>query len=383
MSHRLREASLHVVEDQSLVVPVIIEGLPETITALGCSWARKRELHMTAVSAESIDAAGDGQPGLWDVVTRVASGRSIGPIVASRELRRVSDPDKPGLETLIVMVDAPGLAGLHQDLNDALGARLRPPPAHVTLYSTRPAEGIGIDDERQLAERAPELSADQQEQLRRAMRLDQVLWDDGGIPALRPAEAALPLGHTDPAFTPRVLEALAYAAHVHRDQRRKGSSTPYLAHLISVAALVAEDGGTETEMIGALLHDAAEDHGGEERLQDISRRFGIEVETIVRRMSDAPARNWRTRKDAYLDRLRQEQDESVLRVSNADKLHNARAILADHRHHGEEVWRRLGREPDEILWYYGELAAVLSARRPDSPLARELTETVTQLRHRT
>jgi hypothetical protein len=380
--HRLREASLTIVEGTSLVVPVIITGLPAEIEALGRRWRRKREFHVTAASAEVIERAGGGRDDTWDRVTRAASGRSIGRIRARPEVRRVrypEHPDQPDLETLVVMVDAPGLTDLHRALSATLDADLRPPPAHVTVYSTDPAAGIGIDDEQQLAERAPALSPDEQDEVRGAMRFDELLWDDHGIPSAEELPEAIALGRTDDVFTPPVLAALAYAGHVHHQQRRRGTDTPYLAHLISVAALVAEDGGSPAEVIAALLHDAAEDHGGDERLEDIDRRFGAEVRAIVAELTDPPGENWRTRKERYLERLRAEEHEAVLRVSNADKLHNARAILADRRTLGDAVFERMGKSREELLWYYGRLAATFAERRPQSQLATELSATFSAL----
>ena len=92
----------------------------------------------------------------------------------TRELRRVRHPDEAGLETIVVMVRCPALAGVYRDLSAELGAQLAPPPEHVTLYSTDPERGIGINDEQQLFERAAGLSAGEAEQLHRAMRFDEV-----------------------------------------------------------------------------------------------------------------------------------------------------------------------------------------------------------------
>jgi hypothetical protein len=163
----LRQASIHVEEGRSLVVPLIIEGLPGEIEVLGRWWQRKREFHLTAVAARVIDGLGGGSP--WNTVIAVASGRALGPVQALEEARRVSHPDRPELQTLIVMALCPGLEELYDDLARALGAPLSPPPAHITLYSTDPAEGIGIVDEQELADRAPPLAASEQEAVRRAM----------------------------------------------------------------------------------------------------------------------------------------------------------------------------------------------------------------------
>jgi hypothetical protein len=386
MSRRLREASMQVTPGSSVVVPLAIEGLPDEIDALGIRWQRKREFHMTAVPAEPLESAIEDKAELWDRVTRTLSGRSVGPITAGGELRRVHHPERPGVLTLIVMVDAPGLEPLYASLARDLGIEIEPPPAHVTLYSTDPAEGIGIANQQQLHERAPELSEAEQQEVRDAMCFSDVLFDDGGIAFADVSERVVHLGESDSRFTPPVMHALAYAAHVHREQRRKGTQIPYLAHLVSVAALVAEDGGEQNELIAALLHDTAEDHGGRERLGDVRLRFGSAVAEAVAALSDSmvaqgePKEKWRQRKERYLKHLWAERSEGTLRVANADKLHNARAILADLRQVGPAVWSRFGAPREDQLWYYDELVRLFLTRRVNSALARELAETVAQLR---
>ena len=94
-------------------------------------------------------------------------------------------------------------------------------------------------------------------------------------------------------------EALVYASDLHRDQIRKGSGIPYIAHLMSVSSRVLSAGGTEIQAIGGLLHDAAEDQGGEATLQVIRKRFGVEVAQIVADCTDSwiePKPEWRARK---------------------------------------------------------------------------------------
>ena len=83
MSHRLREASVHVVAEHSVVAPLIIEGLPARIDALGTEWERKREFHLTVLPralVEAVAAQRRGRPEPWDAVTSVLSGRALGPI---------------------------------------------------------------------------------------------------------------------------------------------------------------------------------------------------------------------------------------------------------------------------------------------------------------
>jgi (p)ppGpp synthase/HD superfamily hydrolase len=188
---------------------------------------------------------------------------------------------------------------------------------------------------------------------------------------------------------PRFEQALAYACVVHADQRRKGADVPYVAHLLAVASLVIEDGAgagelSEDAAVAALLHDAAEDRGGEPRLVDIEARFGPRVAHIVRACSDsletdnADKAPWRERKEAYLARLAVEDDRGVLRVSLADKVHNARAILEDYRQLGEDLWPRFHRDAD-TPWYYRRLSEIFADRMPDSPLTAELARVVQEL----
>ncbi|GAB3034976.1 HD domain-containing protein [Mycobacterium bourgelatii] len=79
----------------------------------------------------------------------------------------------------------------------------------------------------------------------------------------------MPAETTTPRLTEKFREALTYAAAKHHRQTRKGGDIPYIGHLLSVAGLVIEADGTETQAIAALLHDAAEDQGGKETLDEI------------------------------------------------------------------------------------------------------------------
>jgi (p)ppGpp synthase/HD superfamily hydrolase len=158
-------------------------------------------------------------------------------------------------------------------------------------------------------------------------------------------------------LTERFDEALRYARQVHAVQARKGTGTPYLGHLLGVASIVLDDGGTEDEAIAALLHDAAEDHGGRARLDDIRVRFGDAVARIVEDCTDSwetPKKPWAERKRAYTEHARTLAPSS-LRVSAADKVHNTYATLRDLRNVGEEVWARFNASADDVMMYYGGL----------------------------
>ncbi len=181
-------------------------------------------------------------------------------------------------------------------------------------------------------------------------------------------------------MTNRFEEALVFAAQLHREQRRKGSSVPYVSHLLAVAALVIENGGDEDEAIAALLHDAIEDQGGAKAREEIRRRFGDRVTGIVDGCTDSetiPKPPWGERKRAYIEHLGN-ASASVRLVSAADKLHNARCILSDYRNVGEDIWQRFQGRKDGTLWYYRAVLDVL-IQAGRTPLVEELDRVVCTL----
>jgi (p)ppGpp synthase/HD superfamily hydrolase len=174
-------------------------------------------------------------------------------------------------------------------------------------------------------------------------------------------------------------EALVYAAELHRAQIRKGSGIPYIAHLMSVSSRVLTAGGNEVQAIGGLLHDAAEDQGGQATLDVIRARFGAEVAQIVADCTDSWTEvkpEWRPRKEAYLSKLPTKPVTSLL-VSLADKFDNAEAILNDYRQIGEDLWDRFTGGRAGTIWYYRELSAIFDRALP-CPLARDLSRAVSE-----
>jgi len=209
---------------------------------------------------------------------------------------------------------------------------------------------------------------------------------EGVLPARNTAAEPVPLdpGH---ALGPRVAEAVAFAIEKHGVQVRKGTSTAYLTHLLAVASLVGESGGSEDEVIAGMLHDAVEDGGGAPVLDEIQVLFGPQVAAIVKSCTDdesvgekAP---WLERKRAYMAHL-VEAPIPVLRVVCADKLHNVQAIGRDLRNHGAGVFERFRGDREGTLWYYRSIARLFGALIQDEPgldaglraMIRELRESV-------
>jgi GTP pyrophosphokinase len=183
------------------------------------------------------------------------------------------------------------------------------------------------------------------------------------------------------AYTHRFEDALVLAHQLHADQLRKGTRIPYIGHLLAVTAIVIENGGTEDEVIAALLHDSIEDQGGAQVREDIRQRFGDNVAAIVDGLTDTdqtPKPPWRERKADYIAHLG-EASSSVLLVSLADKTHNAGSILRDLRHEGDRVWSRFTGGKDGTLWYYRTLVEAFWARGQFAALVDELDRIVTEL----
>ena len=200
----------------------------------------------------------------------------------------------------------------------------------------------------------------------------------------------MPESFTDtPLLTERFDAALHYATRHHARQLRKGTPIPYTAHILAVASLVLEMHGDEDEAIGALLHDVVEDGGGRPALAEIEAAFGPFVAAVVVANSDTldpkddnnGGAGWYARKRAYVDGFTTKSP-AALRVSLADKVHNARSILLDYRTLGDDLWARFGQGLGlATRVYYRELAAAFERERDRlgpaaQPYVDELRRTV-------
>ncbi len=176
----------------------------------------------------------------------------------------------------------------------------------------------------------------------------------------------------------RFEQALVFAARKHAGQIRKGTPAPYISHVIAVASLVLEAGGDEDLAIAALLHDVVEDCGGAPMLKEIRRRFGKRVAHVVEGCTQEIDLPWRERREKYLKHLRMADADTRL-VSAADKLHNARHILADYREIGEKIWPRFNGGREGTLWYYRALAKEFRRSKPNR-IVNELERVVADLK---
>ena len=164
---------------------------------------------------------------------------------------------------------------------------------------------------------------------------------------------------------PKFEEALIFANRIHAQQKRKATGAPYMAHILGVTASVLEDGGSEEEAIAALLHDAAEDQGGEEILLTIREKFGEKVEQIVRECSDtlvSPKPPWKERKENHLHVVETALPET-LRIMQADKVYNARNLQRTLIEQGPQTWQNFKGGREGTLWYFRQMHGLLSRTR--------------------
>lgn len=188
-------------------------------------------------------------------------------------------------------------------------------------------------------------------------------------------------------LTGRFTDAVEYARQLHTEYR-KGTDIPYMAHLLGVAAIVMGEAGggvpvTEDMVIAAVLHDAVEDHGGMERLEDVKNRFGANVARMVAGLSDTfvedphQKEEYEERKSTYIQRLSEEADD-VLLISAADKLYNAKATLEDFREIGHSVFDRFSRGASHQIWYFNRLLEVFDTH-PRNRVVNEFERVVREL----
>jgi (p)ppGpp synthase/HD superfamily hydrolase len=172
-------------------------------------------------------------------------------------------------------------------------------------------------------------------------------------------------------ITPRLEQAMRWAAHCHDDQRRKVSHTPYFQHVAAVALILDRAGFDEDVVIAGLLHDVVEDTAA--TFEEVAARFGPAVCETVRHCSEVK-HDAEGRKRPWIDRKRDHLAElagaplSAQAVILADKLHNLTSIELD-LSEGRPVWSQFNADRVQVLWYY---RASIDACAGDDPRLQSL-----------
>ena len=174
--------------------------------------------------------------------------------------------------------------------------------------------------------------------------------------------------------TPQIKKAIQFAARKHHGHVRVSGGEeplPYVTHLFSVALLVAEDGASDDVVTAALLHDALEDT--DTTREELASAFNERVAALVEAVSESKELDWKERKQEYLARL-ENADEDAVRIAIADKVDNIESKIEEYEREGESIHERWSQPPAEYLWYHGEALRIAQARLPDHPLTKRLAE---------
>lgn len=162
-----------------------------------------------------------------------------------------------------------------------------------------------------------------------------------------------------------VEQAFVFAAMAHSNQKRKGTTLPYIIHTAEAAAIVATMTEAPEVIAAAVLHDTVEDCNVQP--QQLERLFGSRVTELVMHESEQKeadaAGSWKRRKQATVDQLR-DADTDVKMICLGDKLSNIRAMIRDEAKVGDALWERFNqKDKKEHAWYYRSVAKVTADLR--------------------
>ena len=183
------------------------------------------------------------------------------------------------------------------------------------------------------------------------------------------------------AFSSRYDAALALAARAHRNQLRKGTDLPYIAHPVHVSIILIRHGFGEDLAIAGLLHDVVEDT--DTSLDLIAAEFGADVARLVEAVSETKSADgaelpWEQRKAEKLAHL-VAAGPDVAALKAADAIHNLRSIIADLQSVGPALWDRFKRGPGPTLGYYQAILDPVRAKLGAHPIVAELADAVAEL----
>ena len=126
--------------------------------------------------------------------------------------------------------------------------------------------------------------------------------------------------------TATLIDALAFAAHKHRDQRRKdAAASPYINHPIALVQVLASEAGVTDlpALCAAALHDTIEDT--ETSFDELVAGFGEAVAAVVMEVTDDRSLPKGERKAAQISHAAHLSHAAKL-VKLADKICNLRDV---------------------------------------------------------
>lgn len=192
-------------------------------------------------------------------------------------------------------------------------------------------------------------------------------------------------------LTFKIDKAIKQAALYHHNYTRKIDNIPYVTHPFAVAFLLSAYSNDEDVIIAALLHDVLEDvkeFTSKEKQELIEREFGERVYNFIKEVSEEKTPSsgkaidkatWKKRKEQTIIKLKENSHEALLIIA-ADKIHNLMGIIEGYQVYGNDVWSFFNAPPDQQLWYYESIIAILQ-KRLQNPLVKELEILYLQLKN--
>ena len=164
-------------------------------------------------------------------------------------------------------------------------------------------------------------------------------------------------------------KAIEFAALKHRNQKRKGSDTPYIVHPVEVMLFLKEIGCSAETVAAGILHDTLEDT--ETTLEELKENFGETVAALVAAESEDKSKSWQERKQSTIDKIKS-ADSDTIAICLADKLSNLQSMVYDIDIVGDKLWSRFNADKEHIKWYYRGI--ILATNGADCALRDKLID---------
>ena len=185
--------------------------------------------------------------------------------------------------------------------------------------------------------------------------------------------------------SPKTTKAYDIAKQLHAGQFRKITREPYITHPVAVAEMVRDNGGNQSTIAAAYLHDVLEDVPNSYSKDNMLNDFGHEVTDLVDYVTETKLDNnglelpWKQRKVAYISRIKKAPKQAQL-ISLADKVNNIRSMLDGYQTLGSAVWTNFKAPAVEQFWYYSTLNQIfIKSFGASFPLVKQLTQDCRQL----
>jgi len=181
-------------------------------------------------------------------------------------------------------------------------------------------------------------------------------------------------------FTPRLDEAIRISARAHRNQKRRGSDTPYIVHPYGVMVVASQYTNDEDVLIACLLHDIIEDVPDEYTTEQMKQQFGDNVLDLVLGVTkDRNITDWKASCDDYLYRLENKAPAESTIIAVADKIHNIMSMLHDYETAGDKIWNMFAADKLSQKWWFEATREVAQKRIPDNKILKAYDEYLSKL----